>query len=145
MLGRVFLVVGSSLQSVQSLSHVQLFATLWTAACQASLSIISSWGLLKLMSIELTMPSNHLILCRPLLLLPSIFPSTRVFSNESILHIRWPKYWIFSFSISPSKEYSGLISFRMDWLDLHAVQGTHKSLLQCHSSKALTLLAQLSL
>ena len=111
MLGRVFLVVGSSLQSVQSLSHVQLFATLWTAACQASLSIISSWGLLKLMSIELTMPSNHLILCRPLLLLPSIFPSIRIFSNELIFHIRWSKYWSFSFSISPSNEYSGLISF----------------------------------
>ena len=103
---------------------------------QASLSITDSWSLLKLMSIELVMPSNHLILCRPLLLLPSIFPSIRVFSNESVLHIRWPKYWSFSFSISPSNEYSWLISFRMDWLDLLAVQGTLKSLLQHHSLKA---------
>ena len=116
--------------SVQSLSHVQLFATPWTAAHQASLSITSSWSLLKLMSIESVMPSNHLILCRPLLLLPSIFPSIRVFSNESVLHIRWPKCWSFSFNISPSNEYSGLISFRMDWLDLLAVQGIFKSLLQ---------------
>ena len=110
--------------------------TLCTSACQASLSITNSWSLLKLMSIELVMPSNRLILCHPLLLLPSIFPSIRVFSNESVLHIRWPKYWSFSFSISPSHEYSGLISFRMDWLDLLAVQGTLKSLLQHHSSKA---------
>jgi len=122
--------------SVQSLSHVQLFATPWTAACQASLSITSSQSLLNLMSIELVMPSNSLILCHPLLLLPSIFPSIRVFSNESVLHIRWPKYWSFSCNISPSNEYSGLISFRMDWLDLLAVQGTLKSLLQHHSSKA---------
>ena len=107
-----------------------------TAACQASLSITSSQNLLKLMSIALVMPSNHLILCRPLLLLPSNFPSIRVFSNESALHIRWPKYWNFSFSISPSNEYSGLISFKIDWLDLLAVQGTLKSLLQHHSSKA---------
>jgi len=122
--------------SVQSLSHVPLFVTLWTAAHQTSLSITNSWSLLKLMSIELGMPSNHLILCHPLLLPPSIFPSIRVFSNESALHIRWPKYWSFSFSISPSNEYSGLISFRMDCLDLLAVQGTLKSLLQHHSSKA---------
>ena len=121
-------------QSAQSLSHVQLFETPWTAACQASLSIINSWSLLKLMSIESVMPSNHLILCHPILLLPSIFPIIRVFSNKSVLHIRPTKYW--SFSISPSNEYSGLISFRMDWLDLHAVQGTLKSLLQHHSSKA---------
>ena len=122
--------------SVQSLSCVQLFATPWTAAHQASLSITNSWSLPKLMSIESVMPSNHLILCHPLLLLPSIFPSIRVFSNESALHIRWPKYWSFSFSITPSSEHSGLISFRMDWLDLLAVQGTLKSLLQHHSSKA---------
>ena len=108
----------------------------WTAACQASLSITYSWSLLKLMSIKSVMPSNHLILCHPLLLLPSIFPSIRVFSKESFLPIRWPKYWSFSFSISPSNEYSGPISFRMDWLDLLAVQGTLKSLLQHHSSKA---------
>ena len=120
--------------SVQSLSHVRLFATPWTAPCQASLSIPNSRSLLKLMSIESVMPSNHLILCHPLLLQPSIFPSIRVFSNESVLHIRWSKYW--SFSISPSNEYSGLIFFRMDWLDLLAVQGTLKSLLQYHSSKA---------
>ena len=119
--------------SVQSLSCVQLFATPWTAACQASLSITNSWGLLKLMPIESVMPSNHLLLCRPLPLLPSIFPSIRVFSNDSVLHIRWPKYWSCSFSISPSNEYSGLISFRMDWLDLLAVQGTLKSLIQHHS------------
>ena len=125
--------------SVQSLSRVQLFATPQTAAHQASLSITNSQNLLKLMSIELVMPSSHLILCHPLLLLPSIFPSNRVFSNESALHIRWPKSWSFSFSISPSNEYSGLISFRMDWLDLLAVQGTLKSLLQHHSSKASTL------
>ena len=122
--------------SVQSLSRVQLFATPWTAACQASLSITNSRSLLKLMSIESVMPSNHFILCRPLLLLPSICPSIRVFSNESALCIRWPKYWSFSFSISPSNEYSGLISFRIDRFDLLAVQGTLKSLLQHHSSKA---------
>ena len=122
--------------SVQSLSCVQLFVTPWTAAHQASLSITNSWSLLKLMSIDSVMPSNHLILCRPLLLLPSIFPSIKVFSNESALHIRWLKYWSFSFSISPSNEQKGLISFRMDWLDLLAVQGTLKSLLQHHSSKA---------
>ena len=113
--------------------------TPWTAALQASLSITSSRGSLRLMSIESVMPSNHLIFCRSLLLLPSIFPIIRVFSNESVLHIRWPKYWRFSFSISPSKEYSGLISFRMDWLDLLAVQGTLKSLLQHHGSEALIL------
>ena len=123
-------------RSVQSLSCVQLFATPWTAAHQASLSITNSRSLLKLMSIESVMLSNHLILCRPLLLLPSIFPSIRVFSSESALHKRWPKYWSFIFSISPSNEYSGLISFRMDWLALLAVQGTLKSLLQHHSSKA---------
>ena len=126
-------------ESVQSLSCVQLFATPWTAACQASLSITNSWSLLRLMSIESVMPSYHLILCHPLLLPPSIFPSIRVFSNESALRIRWLKYWSFSFSISPSNECSELISFRMDWLDLLAVQGTHKSLLQHHSSKALIL------
>ena len=119
--------------------------TPWTAARQASLSIINSQSLLKLMSTESVMPSNHLILHRPLLLLPSIFSSIRVFSNESALHIRLPKYWRFSFSISPSKEYSGLISFRMDWLDLLAVQGTLKSLLQHHSSKDQFFSAQLSL
>ena len=122
--------------SVQSLSHIRLFATPWTAARQASLSINNSRSLLKLMSIELVIPSNHLILCHPLLLSPSIFPNIRVFSNESALCIRWPKYWSFSFSNSPSNEYSGLISFRMDWLDLLAVQGTLRSLLQHHSSKA---------
>ena len=122
--------------SVQLLSHVRLFVTPWTAARQASLSITNSRSLLKLMSIELVMPSNHLILCHPLLLLPSIFPSIRVFSNESALHIRWPKYWSFSFNISPTNEHPGLIPFRMDWLDLLAVQGTLKSLLQHHSSKA---------
>ena len=115
--------------SVQSLSRVRLFATPWTAARQASLSITKSWGLLKLVSIESVMPSNHLILCHPLLLLPSIFPSVRVFSNQSVLCIMGPKYWSFSFSISLSSEYSWLISFRMDWLDLLAVQGTLKSLL----------------
>ena len=113
--------------SVQSLSRVQLFVTPWTTECQASLSITHSRSLLKLMSIESVMPSNYLLLCHPLLLLPSIFPSIRVFSNESVLHIRWPKYWSFSFSISPSNEHPGLISFRMDWLDLLAVQGTLKS------------------
>ena len=122
--------------SVQSLSRVRLFATPWTAARQASLSITNSQSLLKLMSTESVMPSNHLILCHPFFLPPSIFPNIRVFSNESVLHIRWPKYWSFSFSIIPSKEHQGLISFRMDWLDLLAVQGTLKSLLQYHSSKA---------
>ena len=122
-------------RSVQSLSCVRLFVTPWTAPPQASLSITNSWSLLKPMSMELVMPSNYLILCHPLLL-PSIFPSTRVFSNESTLHIRWPKYWSFSFSISPSSKYSGLISFRIDWFDLLAAQGTLKSLLQHHSSKA---------
>ena len=121
--------------SVQSLSCVRLFATPWTAAHQASLSIINSRSLLKLMPIESVMPSNHLILCCPLLL-PSIFPSIRVFSNETALRITWPKYWSFSFNISPSDGHSGLITFRMDWLDLLAVQGTLKSLLQHHSSKA---------
>ena len=122
--------------SDQLLSQVQLFASPWTAACQASLSITNSQSLLKLMSIKSVMPSNHLILCRPLLLLPSIFPSIRVFSNESVLHIRSPKYWSFSFSNSPSNEYSGLISFRTDRFGLLVVQGTLKSLLQHHSSKA---------
>ena len=122
--------------SVQSLSRVRLFMTPWTAAHQASLSITISWSLLKLMSIESVMPSNLLILCCPLLLPPSIFPSIRVFSNKSVIGIRWPKYWSFSFSISPSSKYSGLISFRIYWLDLLAVQGILKSLLQHHSSKA---------
>ena len=122
--------------SVQSLSHVQLFATPGTAECQASLSFTNSQRLLKLMSIKWVMPSNHLILCRALLLLSSIFTSIRVFSNESVLQNRWPKYWSFSFSISPSNEHPGLISFRTDWLDLLAVQGILKSLLQYHSSKA---------
>ena len=126
--------------SVQSLSHVQLVATPWTAACQASLSITNSWSLLKLMSIESVMPSHPLILCRPHFLPPSIFPSIRIFSNESVLHIRWPKDWSFSFSISPSNEYSGLIFFRIDWFDLLAVQGTLSGLLQHHSSKASILL-----
>ena len=121
--------------SVQSLSHVQLLATPWTAAHQTSLSITNSQSLLRLMFIELVISSSHLILCHPLLLLPSIFPSTRVFSNELVLCIRWPKSWRFSFNISPSNEYSGLISFRMDWLDLLAVQGSLKSLLQHYSSK----------
>ena len=134
-----------NISSVQSLSHVQLFATPWTAACQVFLSITNSQRLLKLMSFESVMPSNHLILCRPLLLLPSIFPSIRVLSSESILRIRWPKYWSFSFSISPSIEYSGLISFRIDQFDLLAVQGTLKSLLQYHSSKASFLNDQSSL
>ena len=134
--------------SVQLLSHVRLFVTLWTAVCQASLSTANSWSLLKLMSIELVMPFNHVILCcpfnhailcRPLLFLPSIFPSIRVFPSESVLLIRWPKYWSFSFSINPSNEYSGLISFRMDWLDLLAVQGTLMTLIQHHSSKASVL------
>ena len=124
------------MKSVQLLSHVQLFATPWTAALKASLSITSFWSLLKLMSIGLVLPSNHLILCCPLLLLPSIFPGIRVFSNESVLPIRWPKYWSFSFNISLSIEYSGLTSFRVDWLDLLAVQGALKNLHQHHSSKA---------
>ena len=122
--------------SVQSLSHIRLFATPWTAACQASLSITNSWSILKLMSIESVMPSNHLILCDPLLLLPSIFPRIRVFSNESALLLRWPNNWSFSFNISPTNEYSGPISFRIDWLDVLAVQGTPKSLFQHNNSKA---------
>ena len=126
----------SQFSSVQSLSRVWLFVTPWITARQASLSITNSRSSLKLMSIELVMPSSHLILCCPLLLLPSISPSIRVFSNESVLLIRWPKYWSFSFNISPSNEHPGLISFRMDWLDLLAVQGMPKSLLQHHSSKA---------
>ena len=121
---------------VQSLSHIQLFETPWTAACQASLPFTDSWSLFKLMSIKSMMKSNHLILCPSLHLLPSIFPSIRVFSNELSLFIRWPKYWRFSFSISPSSEYLGLISFKIDCFDLFAVQGTLKSLLQHHSSKA---------
>ena len=128
--------IGADFGLVQWLSCVRLFATPWTAARQASLSITNSWSLLKLMFIKSVMPSNHLILCHPLLLLPSIFPSIRVFSNESALHMRWLKYWSFSFSISPFNEHPGLISFRMDWLDLLAVQGTLRSLLQHHSSKA---------
>ena len=133
-----------TLVAVQSLSHVQLFMTPWTVARQASLSITNSKSLLKLMFIESVMPSNHLILCHPLLLLPSIFPSIRVSSSESVLHIRWSKYWSFSFSISPSNEYSGLISFRMNWLDLLAVQGTLKSLLQNPVQKHQFFCAQLS-
>ena len=125
--------------SVQSLSCVQVFVTPWIAARQASLSIINSRCLLKLMSVESVMPSSHLILCCPLLLVPSIIPSIRVFSDESVLHIRWPKYWNFSFSNSPSNEYSGLISFRTDWFDFPAVQGTLKSLLQHHSSNTSVL------
>ena len=125
-----------SVSSVQSLSHVWLFTTPWIAARQASLSITNSWSSFKLRSIESVMPSSHLILCRPLLLLPPTPPSIRVFFNESTLRIRWPKYWSFSFSISPSNEHPGLIFFRMDWLDVLAVQGTLKSLLQHHSSKA---------
>ena len=128
------------IRSDQSLSRVQLFATPWTAGCQASPSITNSLSLPKLMSIESVMPSNHLILCYPLLLLPSIFPNIRVFSNESVLCIRWPKHWSFSFNISPSNEHPGLISFRMDWLDLLAVQGTLQSLLQHHGLKASILL-----
>ena len=131
--------------SVQSLSPVRPFATPWTAACQASLSITNSWSLLKLTSVDSVMPPNHLILCCPLLLPPSIFPRIGIFSNKSVLRIRWPKYWSFSFSISSSSEYSGLISFRMDWLDILAVQGTLKSLLQHHSSKASIFGTQLSL
>ena len=125
-----------SIQSVQSFSCVQLFETPWIAARQVSLSITNSQSLLKFMPIESVMPSSHLILYRPLLLLPPIPPSIRVFTNESTLRIRWPKYWSFRFSIGPSNEHPGMISFRMDWLDLHAVQGTLKSLLQHHSSKA---------
>ena len=129
---------------VQSLSRVRLFATPWTAARQASLPFTISWSLLKLTSIASVLSSTHLILCRPLLLPPSIFPSIRVFSNESALRIKWPKYWSFSFSISPSDEHSGLISFRIDWFDLLVVQGTLRSLLQHHSSKASILHVQLS-
>ena len=127
------------MNSVQSLSCVRLFETPWTTACQISLSITNSQSLLELMSMESMMPSNHLILSWPLLFLPSVFPSIRVFSNESVLRLKWPKYWIFSFSNSPSNEHPGLISFRMDWLDLLAVQRTLKSLLQHHSSKASVL------
>ena len=130
--------------SVQLLSHIQLFVNPWMAACQASLSITNSQSLLKLMSIQSVMPSNHLILCHSLFLLPSIFPITIVFLNESVLHIRWPNYWSFTFSVIPSNEYSGLISFRMNWLDPLAVQGILKSLLQQDSSKAF-FSAQLSL
>ena len=137
--------IHTCISSVQSLSHVPLFTTPWTAAHQASPSITKYQSLFKLISIELVMPSNHLILCHPLLPLPSIFPSIRVFSNESVLRIRWPKYWSFSFSVSPSNEHPGLISIRIDWLDLLAVQGTLKSLLQYLSSKASVFGAQLSL
>ena len=134
--GSITIVLKLLFHSVKSLCHVWLFVTAWTGACQASLSITNFWTWLKLMSSESVMPSNHLILCCPLLLLPSIVPSSRVFSSESVHPIRWPKYWSFSFSISPSNQYSGLIFFRMDWLDLLAVQGTIKSLFQHHSSKA---------
>ena len=133
-------VLSQVFSSVQSLSRVRLFATPWTAACQASLSIINSWSLPKLMSIESVMPSSHLILCCPLLLPPSIFPSIRVFSKESVLRIRWPNYWGLHFNISPSNEHSGLISFKMDWLYLLALQEPLNSLLQHHSSKASILL-----
>ena len=133
------------ISSVQLLSLVQLFVTPWTAACQASLSITNSRSSPKPMSIESVMPSNHLILCCPLLLPPSIFPSIRVFSNESVVCIRWPNYWSFSFNISPSNEYSGLISLRIDWLDLLAVQGSFKSLFKHHSSKASVLLCSVFL
>ena len=126
----------NSISSVQLLGCVRLFVTPWTAACQAFLSITNSWSLLKLMSIELVIPSNHLTLCHPLLFLPSIFPSIRVFSNDSVLCISWPNFWSFHFSISPSNEYSGLISFTIDWFDLLAVQGTLKSLFQHQSLKA---------
>ena len=129
------LIIDSKIQ-FRSVAQLYLTVTLWTAGCQASLFITNSQSLLNLMSIKSVMPSNHLILCHPLLLLPSVFPSIRLFSNESVLRIRWPKYWRFSFSINPSNEYSGLISFRMDWLDLLAVQGTLKSLLQHYNSKA---------
>ena len=145
MLYNVVLFSVVQLSSVQLLSRVQLFVTPWTAAHQASLSITNSRGLVKLMSIESVMPSNNLMFCHPLLLLLSIFPSMRVFSNESVLYIRWPKYWSFSFNISPSNEHSGLISFRMDWLDLLAVQRTLKNLLQHHSSNHQFFGAQLSL
>ena len=131
--------------SVQSLSHVQLFVTPWTAACQVSLSITSSQSLHKLMSMELVMPSNHLIICRLLLLLPSIFPSIRVFSSELVLHIRWPEYLSFGFSISPSNKYSGLISFRMDWFDLLAVRGTHRVFSNTTVQKHQSFAAQFSL
>ena len=134
-----------SVSSVQSLSHIQLFATPWTVARQASLPITNSWSLLKLMSIQAVMTSNHLILCWPLILLPSIFPSIRVFSNESVFCIRWPKNWRFSFSISPSNEYSGLISFRMDWLDLLAVQGRSRVFSSTTVQKHRFFSAQLSL
>ena len=133
-----------SVQLVQSLSRVQLFVIPWTTAHQASLSITNSRNLLKLMSIESVMPSNHLILCRPLLFPPSIFPSIRVFSSESVLRIRWPEYWSFSFSICPSNEYSGLISFTIDWFDLFAVQGTLKGLLYHHNLKALIDLSEVT-
>ena len=136
LLSLVRLFWGEQTRVAQSLICVQVFATPWTAAHQASLSITNSQILLKLMTIDSVMPSNHLILCHPLLLPPSVFPSIRVFSNESVLHIMWPKNWSFIFNISPSNEYSGLISFRIDWLDLLAIQGTLKSLLQHHSSKA---------
>ena len=132
----IWVLFENSVSSVQLLGCVQLFVTPWTVACQVSLSITNSWSWLKFMSIELVMTSNYLILCCPLLLLRSIFPSIKVFSNESALHSRWPKYWNFSFNISPSDEHPELISFRIDWLDLLAVQGTLKSLLQHHSSKA---------
>ena len=132
-IGNYFALEGQTVNSIQSLSHVRLFATPWIAARQASLSITNSWSSLKLTSIELVMPSSHLILCHPLLLLPLVLPSIRVFSSESTLRMRWPKYWSFSFSIISSKEIPGLISFRMDWLD---VQGTLKNLIQHHSSKA---------
>ena len=132
----VLLSLSVQFSSVQLLSRVRLFATPWIAACQASLSITNSWSSLRLMSIESMMPSNHFIHFRPLLLLPPVFPSIGVFSNESALCIRWPKYWNISFNISPSNEHPGLISFRMDWLDLLAVRGTRMSLLQHHSSKA---------
>ena len=140
-----FLLLKEKLSVQFSCSVISNSAIPWTAACQASPCITNLSSLLKLMSIQLVMPSNHLILCHPLLLLPSILPSIRVFSNESVLPIRWTKYWSFSFSINLSNEYSGLISFRMDWLDLLAVQGTLKSLIHYHSSKASILRAQLSL
>ena len=142
--GNINMIVGNKLSrfkwnksfSVQSLSHVRLFANPWTTACQASPSITNSWSPTKYMSIESVILSNHLIICHPLPLLPSFFPSIRVFSNESSLQIRWPEYWSFSFNVSPSNEQPGLISFRLDWLDHLVVQGTLKSLLQHHSSKA---------
>ena len=136
---------GKSFNSVQSLSCVRLVATSWTAACQASLSFINSWSFFKLMSIDLVIPSNHLILCRPLLLMPSNFPSIRDFSNKSVLRIRWPKYWNFNFSISLFSEYSGLISFRMDWFDLLAVQGSLKYLIHTTDQKHQLISTQLSL